>query len=53
MISALDRYCAAYAAAIKRIAEAARNYGKSGQKATDAARGAGRPPTHVTPWQDQ
>jgi hypothetical protein len=53
MISALDRYCAAYAAAIKRITEAAHNYGKGEQKATEAARGAGRPPTHVTPWQDQ
>jgi hypothetical protein len=53
MISALDRYCAAYAAAIKRITEAAHNYGKSEHKATEAVRGAGLPPTHVTPWQDQ
>ncbi|WP_173096567.1 hypothetical protein [Actinomadura verrucosospora] len=49
MISALDRYCAAYAAAIKRITKAAHNYGRSEQKATDAAQGAGRPPNQRDP----
>ncbi|MDL4772606.1 hypothetical protein [Actinomadura xylanilytica] len=55
MLAGINQFCEAYAAAIRKVEQAAKNYGKSEQLATEAARGAGAatPPSHVTPWQNR